>query len=184
MDNNHDAPARRNIKRIIIKGSIGFCVLIGFSLAAVCFFLKQGIHVKDLTVGRISISDCTLIWKDKLELRVDTVRIAGASTTQSPAPDIKAIRKALYTSQRFGRFFSVLTASNLLIGGESIAVNLTQEDEREYTLTLTTELTDFESRLIFEADEFRADHIEYFDNPEDDFEFIAYYFNLVNPPLL
>jgi len=35
-----------------------------------------------------------------------------------------------------------------------------------------------------DADEFRADHIEYFDNPDDDFEFIAYYFNLVNPPLL
>jgi hypothetical protein len=157
MDNNHDAPARRNIKRIIIKGSIGFFVLIGFSLAAAGFFLKQGIHIKDLTVGRISISDCTLIWKDKLELRVDTVLITGASTPQSSAPDIKAIRKALYTSQRFGRFFSVLAASNLSVGGESIAVNLTQEDEREYTLTLTTELTDFESRLIFEADEFRAD---------------------------
>ena len=29
------------------------------------------------------------------------------------------------------------------------------------------------------ANEFRADHLEYFDYPDDDFEFIAYYFNLV-----
>ncbi len=29
------------------------------------------------------------------------------------------------------------------------------------------------------ADEFRKDHKDYFDNPSDDFEFIAYYFHLV-----
>jgi uncharacterized protein YhfF len=28
------------------------------------------------------------------------------------------------------------------------------------------------------ADEFRADHIDYFENPVDDFEFVAYYFEL------
>ena len=31
-----------------------------------------------------------------------------------------------------------------------------------------------------DADEFRADHLDYFDDPNDDFEFIAYYFLLVN----
>jgi len=34
-----------------------------------------------------------------------------------------------------------------------------------------------------DADEFRADHVDFFDNPGDDFEFIAYYFNLVKQPL-
>jgi uncharacterized protein YhfF len=29
------------------------------------------------------------------------------------------------------------------------------------------------------ADEFREDHRDYFDNPTDDFEFVAYYFELV-----
>jgi len=29
------------------------------------------------------------------------------------------------------------------------------------------------------ADEFRADHIEYFNNPSDDFEFVGYEFELV-----
>ncbi len=29
------------------------------------------------------------------------------------------------------------------------------------------------------ADEFRADHGEYFDDPKDDFEFLAYYFELL-----
>lgn len=29
------------------------------------------------------------------------------------------------------------------------------------------------------ADEFREDHVDYFDNPSDDFEFVAYYFQLV-----
>jgi uncharacterized protein YhfF len=29
------------------------------------------------------------------------------------------------------------------------------------------------------ADEFREDHWDYFDNPADDFEFVAYYFELV-----
>ncbi|MFH1373109.1 MAG: hypothetical protein ABII79_04875 [bacterium] len=28
------------------------------------------------------------------------------------------------------------------------------------------------------ADGFRADHIDYFDNPDNDFEFVAYYFEL------
>ena len=32
------------------------------------------------------------------------------------------------------------------------------------------------------ADEFRTDHLDYFENPEDDFEFIAYYFQLTNTP--
>jgi len=31
-----------------------------------------------------------------------------------------------------------------------------------------------------DADEFRADHLEYFEDPGDDFEFIAYYFHLIN----
>jgi len=31
-----------------------------------------------------------------------------------------------------------------------------------------------------DADEFRSDHLDYFDDPEDDFEFIAYYFHLIN----
>lgn len=30
-----------------------------------------------------------------------------------------------------------------------------------------------------DADEFREDHREYFNNPADDFEFVAYYFTLV-----
>ena len=29
------------------------------------------------------------------------------------------------------------------------------------------------------ADEFRADHLDYFNNPSNDFEFVAYYFNKV-----
>lgn len=32
------------------------------------------------------------------------------------------------------------------------------------------------------ADEFRSDHEEYFGNPSDDFEFIAYYFEVVKLP--
>ena len=28
--------------------------------------------------------------------------------------------------------------------------------------------------------EFKEDHLDYFDDPQDDFEFIAYYFHLVN----
>jgi uncharacterized protein YhfF len=32
------------------------------------------------------------------------------------------------------------------------------------------------------ADEFRHDHWEYFGHPGDDFEFVAYYFEVVNPP--
>ena len=31
------------------------------------------------------------------------------------------------------------------------------------------------------ADAFRADHVDYFENPEDDFEFVAYYFELASP---
>lgn len=30
------------------------------------------------------------------------------------------------------------------------------------------------------ADEFRADHVDYFANPPSDFEFVAYYFELAN----
>jgi uncharacterized protein YhfF len=30
------------------------------------------------------------------------------------------------------------------------------------------------------ADEFRADHVDYFDDPKDDFEFVAYYFERVD----
>ena len=30
-----------------------------------------------------------------------------------------------------------------------------------------------------DADEFKADHVDYFEDPRDDFEFIAYYFHLV-----
>jgi uncharacterized protein YhfF len=33
-----------------------------------------------------------------------------------------------------------------------------------------------------DADEFRADRLDYFDDPEDDFEFIAYYFHIVTEP--
>jgi len=29
------------------------------------------------------------------------------------------------------------------------------------------------------ADEFRTDHVDYFDNPSDDFEFVGYYFERV-----
>jgi len=29
------------------------------------------------------------------------------------------------------------------------------------------------------ADEFRADHVDYFENPSDDFEFVTYYFKRV-----
>lgn len=29
------------------------------------------------------------------------------------------------------------------------------------------------------AEEFRSDHIEYFNNPPDEFEFVAYYFKLI-----
>jgi uncharacterized protein YhfF len=32
------------------------------------------------------------------------------------------------------------------------------------------------------AAEFRTDHLDYFDNPGDDFEFIAYYFEAVQSP--
>ena len=31
-----------------------------------------------------------------------------------------------------------------------------------------------------DADEFRADHVDYFDGPDADFEFIAYYFERVD----
>ncbi len=31
------------------------------------------------------------------------------------------------------------------------------------------------------AGEFQADHIDYFENPADDFEFVAYYFGIASP---
>jgi len=33
------------------------------------------------------------------------------------------------------------------------------------------------------AEEFRSDHTEYFGNPDRDFEFVAYYFELAEPPV-
>ncbi len=33
-----------------------------------------------------------------------------------------------------------------------------------------------------DANEFKADHVDFFHNPDDDFEFIAYYFEKVNLP--
>ena len=30
-----------------------------------------------------------------------------------------------------------------------------------------------------DADEFKADHVDYFEDPQDDFEFVAYYFHLI-----
>jgi len=31
------------------------------------------------------------------------------------------------------------------------------------------------------AEEFKDDHVDYFDYPDDDFEFITYYFTLIKP---
>jgi hypothetical protein len=80
--------AMRNIKKIFIKGLVGICVALGLFVALSGFILKQGISFNNLTVGNISISQCTLIWKDKLELQIDTLKIGKVARTKRVKSDI------------------------------------------------------------------------------------------------
>lgn len=149
----------RNLKKIILKISVGIFIFFCLSIVIVGFYLKHGVHIKEISIGTINISNCYLIWNDKLELQIDSIQKVASSSPQSPKLDIETVYKALYTSQSFGRFFSLMTVSNLSLGGKSAEVKLVQETEREYSFTLTTEFTDFESRLIFGAEEFTAELI-------------------------
>ncbi len=158
---NSDFPlAKRNIKRIFIKASIGFCALLVLAVTLTGIILKHGISFNDLTIGKINVSQCTLVWNKKLELEIDTITIIKEEKARQATPDISFVKKAIVVSHNFARFFSRLNVKNLNIGEKSIAINLNQENAASYTLDLISEYTAFHSRLVFESDSLVIEIIE------------------------
>jgi hypothetical protein len=160
IDNSDASPGKRNIKRIFIRGSIGFCAALVLLAALTGIILKHGISFNDLTIGKINVSHCTLVWNEKLELEVDTVTIIKEGTPRQATADLSFVKKAIVVSKNFARFFSRLNVNNLNIGEKSIAINLNQENAASYTLDLITEHTAFHSRLVFESDALVIEIIE------------------------
>jgi len=160
MDNNDDAPARRNIKRIIIKGSIGFCATLILLAVVLIIILKNGTSFNDLTIGRVIVSRCNVIWNEKIELEIDTITISEESKPRQTTADIRFIKKTINVSQIFARFFSKVNIRKFKIGERILAINLNQENAISYTLDLTTEYTNFHSRLVFESDALVIDIVE------------------------
>jgi hypothetical protein len=153
-------PAERNIKKIFIKSFIGIFAASCLLVALTFLVLKQGIHFNDLTIGKVSVSKCALIWNDKLELQIDTITISKEGKPKQATSDISFVKKTIDASQSFARFFSKLIINNLIIGEQSIAINLNQENDTSYALGLMTEYTDFQSRLTFEQDALVIDIVE------------------------
>ncbi len=154
-------PVRKNIRKIIIKSLIVLFVVIGVSLVAAGYFLKQGIHLTHFGLGPVTISNCSLVWKQKLELQIDSIEFSEVEKTSSSKTDLKTVKRSLYTAQKFARLFSFASIADLSVGGRNIAVKLTQITNREYLLSLQTEHIDFTSRLTFKTDSLVADIVEF-----------------------
>jgi uncharacterized protein YhfF len=99
--------------------------------------------------------------------------LEGRKTASVAALDEVDIKEDEYNDALVvGQFYDIYDASLTKRGTlRIVAMELCRWDEIPERL--------WRGETNVSADEFRADHIDYFDNPSDGFEFVAYYFEAV-----
>jgi hypothetical protein len=150
-------------KKIIIWIFIVFCLLF-LTLSLTCgYFLKKGIHIEELTVGGITISDSNVIWDRKLELEISEISLNTKQKSSTPKAEknpTRLIGKGIEYGNYLLKVFSKLHIKKLKLGATSVEIDLNQTDAPSNSLIVRSDDFSFNSDLTFKKDSLTIDIIE------------------------
>ncbi len=155
-----NASSGKKMKRTLIRVLLGFFCLFCLIVLVSGVMLKKGIHLGHFTIGEISISEFSLIWRDRLEVQIDTITITKGSNTKDAPGGASFVREVVKAARVYNKFFSISSIDNLVIGEQRLTINLYQGDDQTNMLELVTPDFSLRSRLIFEEDDLVIDILE------------------------
>lgn len=143
--------AVKNKTPIIVRLLAVFAVLLIVSISVAGYFLKRGITLDRLMFGDIVISDCSLVWKTKLEFHISEITVSKAEksrveTSENTRSDVSFVRRGFKAGYYLSVFFSKLNIEKVTIGKKSFAIDLNQKNTKTYELFVTSD--DFVSRSL------------------------------------
>ena len=139
-------------KRLFPRVLITICIIVLISVSAAAYFLKRGIAVERFRVGPIVITDCSLIWKDKLELQVSEISASLVERPPEKTSDTNFVRRGIQGAHYLARFFSKFSIERLTVGQKHFAVDLHQQSSISHILALSSDDLIFRSLLTFNKD--------------------------------
>ena len=149
MNNHIDSSQRNMLLRVLISVVLIVCLII-FSAG---ILLKTGIELDTISVGRVMVSDFSLIWQDKLELQIGTVVIAEQNGSTTSSKGLKSVSRGISVSRQLVKLFSRVSIGKIRVGGFTGAVNLQQDAGPEASsFSLTSDDITFRSKLVLEPD--------------------------------
>ena len=134
-------------KRLFPRVLITICIIVLISVSAAAYFLKRGIAVERFRVGPIVITDCSLIWKDKLELQVSEISASQVERPPEKTSDTNFVRRGIQGAHYLARFFSKFSIERLTVGQKHFAVDLHQQSSISHILALSSDDLIFRSLL-------------------------------------
>jgi hypothetical protein len=146
---------KRLLPRILLTA--GLLVLLGVGVTA--YFLKRGVVIDYVNLGPIAITDCSLIWKDKLELQVSEISARQMGRSTGNSADINFVRRAIQGAHYLARLFSRFSIERLNLGSSHFTVDLRQQSRFTHVLTLSSDDLAFESLLTFNKETLDIDII-------------------------
>lgn len=155
---NHINPVpEKRWKKRLTRVALGLLIFIVVSFGAAGIVLVQGVNIPQLSLGPLSISNCTLIWQDKLKVDVDTLVI------RKDAPEEKANTKMLRpatitrTYQLLSWFLGSVNVEDLKIGPWQGTVNVHQNDDALYAVNVQSDAFKLQAYLSQQANSLSVD---------------------------
>ncbi len=147
-------------KRIIflrlLAGLLFFCIL--FTACSI-YLLKRGITVNSFTIAHTSVTSFSLIWKEKLELSIDTLTISARAETRDNTVSGRSFSgKDLITAFKAASVFSKVSIDTLQTGSLTGSLYFDQTDpDAPGSFTVQSDDFSLHSSLSLEEDSLLID---------------------------
>lgn len=137
--------------------AVGLVVIIAVSFVTAGIVLVRGVNIPQLSLGGLSISDCSLIWQDKLKLDVGTLVVGGDQKGEKTGR--KALRPATIskTVQFLSWFLGSINIEDLKVGTWQGAVKVRQNDDALYIVTVQSDDLELQANLTLKENTLSVD---------------------------
>lgn len=136
------------------------CVLAVF--IAICFVatgivLVRGVNIQQMSFGTLSISNCSLIWEDKLKVEVGTLVLGGGRQEEIANKKVLHPTAIAKTVQLLFWFLGNLNVETFKIGSWQGAVKISQNDDGPYLVNVQNDDLAVQAKLAVQESTFSVD---------------------------
>ena len=144
----------------LVRILFGLLILTGISCAVAGMVLTGGVRIQHISMGGVSLSNCFIIWQDKLQVDIGELTIDYEPEIEKTGEKSIDPAKIVHIVQIFSTVVRSITVEKINIGKWQGSVAVNRADDSIYSITALNSDIALHAKLFLHDKSLSVDHFD------------------------